>query len=115
MNVGIIAERNIIVSNNAPIFKVGYLKRDCGSIGMISSKNNLVYDISGRDAIAFRMMDAEYSIKQAQEEFGIDKGTVCADPMFIDFENKNFGLKENSPAVKMGFVPFDISDVGVRR
>ena len=115
VNVGIIAERNIIVSNNAPIFKVGYLKRDCGSIGMISSKNNLVYDISGRDAIAFRMMDAEYSIKQAQEEFGMDKGTVCADPMFIDFENKNFGLKENSPAVKMGFVPFDISDVGVRR
>ena len=115
INVGIIAERNIIVSNNAPIFKVGYLKRDCGSIGMISSMNNLVYDISGRDAVAFRMMDAEYSIKQAQEEFGMDIGSVCADPMFIDFENKDFRLKENSPAIKMGFVPFDISDVGVRR
>jgi len=36
------------------------------------------------------------------------KGDIIADPLFADYENRNFRLKENSPArnkgVKLGYV-----------
>ncbi len=37
----------------------------------------------------------------------IGKGDIIADPLFVDYENRNFRLKENSPArnkgVKLGY------------
>lgn len=41
---------------------------------------------------------------------GKDRHSIYADPMFVDPENGDFTLKENSPALKMGFEP----DVGAR-
>ena len=34
--------------------------------------------------------------------------------MFVDPENGDFRLKSNSPALKLGFVPFDMSKVGLQ-
>jgi hypothetical protein len=39
---------------------------------------------------------------------------LYADPLFSDPKNKNFTLDSGSPAVKLGFVPFDLSGVGPR-
>ena len=40
-------------------------------------------------------------------------GTILADPMFIDWENGNFGFKSGSPAVDLGIKAIDISTAGI--
>ena len=45
---------------------------------------------------------------------GVDTHSLAVDPLFVDPENGDFRLKPNSPALKLGFVPFDMSKVGLR-
>jgi hypothetical protein len=44
---------------------------------------------------------------------GRDAGSIIADPKFVDAKNRDFRLHEDSPAFKLGFVPFDFSKAGV--
>lgn len=37
-----------------------------------------------------------------------EKESIQADPQFVDVENGNFQLKPNSPAIKLGFRPFEL-------
>jgi hypothetical protein len=52
------------------------------------------------------------SFKQWQE-LGRDKNSIIADPMFADPERHDFHLDPNSPAIKLGFKPFDYTEAGV--
>ena len=54
------------------------------------------------------------SMLEKQQGDGVDTHSLAVDPLFIDPENGDFRLKPNSPALKLGFVPFDISKVGLR-
>lgn len=45
---------------------------------------------------------------------GMDRGSRIADPLFEDPEHDNFTLKPGSPALELGFKPFDLKDVGPR-
>jgi hypothetical protein len=49
----------------------------------------------------------------AWQQSGNDAGSVVADPMFVDAERGDYRLKEDSPALKLGFKPFDYSKAGV--
>jgi hypothetical protein len=42
-----------------------------------------------------------------QKSQGIEKNSLAMDPGFRDVENGDFRLKKNSPAIKLGFVPFE--------
>lgn len=42
-------------------------------------------------------------------EKGMDKNSIIADPMFVAPEKDDFRLKPDSPAIKMGFIPFELS------
>ena len=55
----------------------------------------------GRDWAAWRMQ-------------GMDADSVVADPLFVDSAKDDFRLRPESPAVKAGFVPFDLSGYGPR-
>jgi len=48
-----------------------------------------------------------------QKEDGVDENSAAVDPQFVDPENGDFRLKPDSPALKMGFVPLDLSKVGL--
>ena len=50
-----------------------------------------------------------------QRQGGVDGHSQAIDPMFVDPENGDFRLKPDSPALKMGFVPFDVSKAGLIR
>ncbi|MFC1760850.1 right-handed parallel beta-helix repeat-containing protein [Planctomycetota bacterium] len=45
---------------------------------------------------------------------GVDAHSLAVDPMFVDPENGDFRFKPNSPALKMGIVPIDVSKIGLR-
>jgi hypothetical protein len=45
---------------------------------------------------------------------GLDEHTITADPLFVDLEKDDYTLRPDSPAFKVGFVPIDVSAVGLR-
>ena len=50
----------------------------------------------------------------AERPNGIEGSSVSADPEFYDIEHGDFRLKPTSPAIKLGFVPIDMSQIGLR-
>jgi len=47
------------------------------------------------------------------QEAGYDKGSLIADPLFVDPAKDDYHLKPDSPALKLGFQEIDISKIGV--
>ncbi|MHC4511899.1 MAG: right-handed parallel beta-helix repeat-containing protein, partial [Planctomycetota bacterium] len=72
----------------------------------IDMDNNLYYCVGkpeeGRQTLAENQRD------------GVDARSLAADPLFVDPANGDFRLKAGSPAVKLGFIPIDLSKVGLR-
>ena len=54
------------------------------------------------------------SMLRKQQTDGVDAHSLAVDPLFMDAVNGDFRLKPDSPALKLGFIPFDISRVGLR-
>ncbi|WP_430931220.1 right-handed parallel beta-helix repeat-containing protein [Saccharicrinis sp. 156] len=54
------------------------------------------------------------ALLEKNQKNGVDKNSKAVDPMFVDPENGDFSLKPDSPALKMGIVPFDMSKMGLR-
>ena len=45
---------------------------------------------------------------------GLDSSSVVADPLFVNLGADDFRLSPSSPALGLGFVQSDMSDVGPR-
>ena len=73
---------------------------------------NIIYHTNNKDFI----ISGYEGLKTLEDwqKLGFDTHSVFADPMFVDPKNHNYNLKPNSPALKMGFKPIDISRVGLR-
>ncbi len=50
---------------------------------------------------------------QQWQKLGFDKHSVFADPMFVDPGKGDFRVKPNSPALKLGFVNFEMDKFGL--
>ena len=48
-----------------------------------------------------------------QRADGVDTHSQSVDPMFVDPKNGNFSFKRDSPALKMGILPIDVSKAGL--
>jgi len=72
-------------------------------------RNNLWWHIGADD----NPLPVDFKGKTHEEWLVKDPGSVVADPKFVDVKNKDFRLQEDSPALNMGFVPFDFSKAGV--
>jgi len=53
------------------------------------------------------------ALLEKNQKNGVDKNSLSVDPLFVDPENGDFTLKPDSPALKLGFVPIDISKAGL--
>jgi len=116
-HLGLVFENNILVSNDTTSFYIGYTE-DKGPLGaQLLSIRNLCYDLSGKapDFLAFGKKEdfKVYTRDEAQNEKQWDEGSVVGNPLFVDFEGRDFTLKEDSPAFALGFKQIDMSDVGV--
>lgn len=97
--------RNNIVAWNAgcDAIKVGLTKKG------IDFGGNVYWSASGKGAPVFDGLDFEAWMKD-----GGDMGSIFADPRFRDPANGDFSVAPDSPALSVGFVPWDISKAGVR-
>lgn len=48
-----------------------------------------------------------------EQKRGSEKNSIAADPLFLDPAKGNFALKADSPALKLGFEPIDMSVIGL--
>jgi len=71
------------------------------------SRNNCYWNAAGKP-VRFAGMPLDQW--QAKEH---EQGSIVADPGFVDAAAGNYRLKEDSPALKIGFVPFDYEQAGV--
>ena len=69
--------------------------------------NNLWYDVRGRDKAEFDGLKWDAWVASGKET-----GSVFADPLFADPGRFDFTLSAESPALKLGFKPFDSSTAG---
>ncbi len=93
--------------NNIICFTEGVLLQGPWAKFRTEMKNNCYWKIGGGE---FNVAGMSFEKWQA---LGRDKGTVIADPMFIDAEKYDFRLKYSSPVFKTGFKRFDYSEAGL--
>ncbi|TWU44376.1 hypothetical protein Q31b_19120 [Novipirellula aureliae] len=122
------------------IFLPAYLKLKSGPLTGGSIQRNVLYHTrgpvefydqgAGRDPLALawaKEADTDYNIYFCAEnpeagrmvlvgnqEDGVDQHSLAVDPLFVDPENGDFRFRPNSPALNIGIVPFDMSEVGLR-
>lgn len=62
----------------------------------------------------FCAADPEWGARHLEQErqFGIEKNSISADPLFVDVENGDLRFQEGSPAVKLGIEPIDLDNIG---
>jgi len=108
-HLGFTFERNILVSNGAPIFLRNYAEGE----RRIISDLNLFWDVTGQTFLNDNGQE-KLSLQEWQS-LGHDRHSLIADPQLRDVEKRDFTLDENSPAFALGFKPIDMADVGPRR
>ena len=92
-----------------------------------AKKQDGTEDRRGRELAKAKDADTDYNIYYSkadlelgksmlkkQQADGVDAHSLAVDPGFVDAENGDFRLKVDSPALKLGFVPIDLSKVGLR-
>lgn len=70
-------------------------------IGTIELDRNIYFNSTDPNS-------ADEYLKWAREN-GREESSILSDPMFEDIENGDFRFKANSPAIKMGFRPFELN------
>ena len=110
---GLILRRNIFIAKDNDFF-FGGKNVDILSATM-ESDNNLFWSYGNTNPTVGRIFANEKKFDKWQDEFKKDQNGILADPLFNDYDNKDFGLKQNSPAYKLGISEIDMSDVGIRK
>ncbi len=105
-HIPIFFERNIVYWNNKSQVLGNYWDNQA------KFDYNLYWNPAGKP---IRFFDNATSFQQWQEQFGQDQHSLVVDPLFVAPEKDDFRLKEGSPALAIGFKPFDFSKVGRTR
>jgi hypothetical protein len=94
-------------SNNIVYWDQGALFQGPWRKGNLNLKQNLYYHAKNPapqfDSVSFEQWQAA----------GLDAGSQIANPQFIDPDQFDFRLRPDSPAVEIGFKPFDPNQAGV--
>lgn len=100
-------ENNIVIYDIPVLLDGGWYNWATGTYEM---RNNVYWNNAG---LPVQFLDTD--LAGWQTKTGQDEGSVVADPLFVDAGKRDFRLKPESPALKMGFIPGDVSLAGVRK
>jgi hypothetical protein len=95
-------EKNIVYWETGPLLAGPWTKVT------LNMDNNWYWNAAGQP-ITF----AGLTLDQWRQQQKHDEHSIVADPLFVDPKNYDFHLKANSPALKIGFEPFDYTKAGV--
>jgi hypothetical protein len=95
-------EKNIVYWETGPLLAGPWTKLT------INMDNNCYWNMAGQP-VTF----ADLTLDQWRQQLKRDEHSIVADPGFVDPKNHDFHLKPNSPALKIGFEPFDYTKAGV--
>ena len=108
-----VVENNIMVNNS---FHPHVWFANCDDV----FNRNIVRDsykdvrlLSWGKEMDYNLFPDEESMLKAQL-YNIDANSAFGDPMFLDPENLDFSVAENSPALKLGFKNFSMDEFGVK-
>ena len=104
---------SFIFTNNIVYFDSGTLLGSSWKNDRYVMDNN-VYWNAGTGAPAAEISLAGATLQEWRGR-GHDLHSAIADPLFVAPEKYDFRLPPNSPALKLGFKPIDLSEFGVRR
>ena len=105
--------RNIVYFStpSANLYDFPWFGGDERSLPM-ESDYNIIYHTEGKE---LRISGYEgVETFEDWKQLGLDTHSIIADPLFVDPENHDYSLRPDSPALKMGFKPIDLSRVGLR-
>jgi len=94
-------------ANNIVYYDSGVLLSGPWTRVRVRMDNNCYWNSAGKQ-ISFAGTDL-----RKWRSLGRDEHSIIADPMFVDPDNCDFRLKPGSPALKIGFKPFDYTKAGV--
>lgn len=95
-------EKNIVYWETGPLLAGPWTQVN------VNMDNNCYWNAAGQD-VTF----AGLSLDQWRQQKNRDLHSIIADPGFVDVKNLDFRLKPDSPALKIGFTPFDYAQAGV--
>lgn len=101
--------RSFTFEHNIVYWKTGHLITGGWDSYRVAFDHNTYWKTHDRSDIKFAGMPLD-----AWRDKGMDKHSKIADPKFVAVDKDDFNLQSDSPAVKLGFVPFDQGDVGPR-
>lgn len=93
---------NIVYWTDGPLYTAGSFKGP-----NVVAENNLYWKVGG-EPVKFH----EFTFDEWQKQ-GKEANSLIADPGFADAEGGDFTLTAESPALKVGFKPFDYAKAGV--
>ena len=102
-HLSIIFERNIVYWTEGTA--IGYRTDEAKT----EFRNNLWWHVDAEG----NPLPVDFKGRTHEEWLAKDPGSIVADPLFVDPQNRDFRLLNNSPALALGFVPFDYSMAGV--
>lgn len=98
--------RSLTFENNIIVWETGDAIGYRAEAARIDYGSNLWWNYAGK-------VDFKGKTHDDWKALGKDVGGMVADPLFVDPAARDFRLKDDSPALKAGFVPFDYSEAGV--
>ena len=93
---------NIVLWKQGPLYSAGSFKDE-----NVVSESNLYWNETGEPVTFHGETLAAFQAK------GKEKGSLIADPLFVDPARGDFHLKPGSPAAKIGFKEFDYTKAGL--
>ena len=112
--------RNIVVGSGADwlLYRLNDSRGDLPLHRMVEqSDHNLLFNTGG-ELVVEEWSGPDYREAIPFEDWraktGFDAHSVIADPLFVNAEQEDFRLRPESPALKLGFQPIDVSKIGIR-
>ncbi|MBQ2726554.1 MAG: right-handed parallel beta-helix repeat-containing protein [Clostridia bacterium] len=84
-------------------------------VSLDKMNHNLYYNRSGRAYIRTEndLLSLDEWKNCPRNRMGYDAGSISADPLFADAQNRDYRLREGSPALALGIVSIDAGTVGL--
>jgi len=60
------------------------------------------------------LAESPLSLTGWQKGTGFDLHSLVGDPLFVDLAHDDYRLRPESPAIKLGFIPIDVQEIGIR-